>query len=508
MFNKTIDAGKFETFIEINTLINADYSDPKALLTRILESATRLTSGEASSLLMVNPDNNKLYFEIALGSKGAEVKRFSLNMGEGIAGWVAQNNRSLIVNDAENDARHFGDISKQVGYVTRSILAVPMRVKDKCIGVIEILNKKNVGLFEQEDLEWLEIFANQAALAVMNAKSLQKVQEEVTELRDRIDQKQYSTFIGESREIHACLDIAAKAALTDSSVLITGESGVGKELIAEQVHKQSGRSSGPFIRVNCAALPESIIESELFGHVKGAFTDAASDRRGRFELADGGTIFLDEIGEVPLPIQAKLLRVLQNRVFERVGSSEPRRSDVRIIAATNRDLVAAIENGEFRQDLFYRLNVLPINVPPLRSRPEDIQPLADYFLTVYAKETKKKISGLSSEAMDVLMRYDWPGNVRELQNVIERAVVLSSEGLLNPDDLMLNNRKDDGSTIYRGRALKEAINLFKRHFVIDTLRRYNGVQTKAAEELGIQRTYLSRLIKELNIDTSNVKEEY
>ena len=508
MFNKNIDAGKFGTFIEINTLINSDYSDPKALLTRILESATRLTNGEASSLLLVNPENNKLYFEIALGSKGREVKQFSLNMGEGIAGWVAQNNRSLIVNDAENDERHFGDISKQVGFHTRSILAVPMRLKEKCIGVIEILNKKNVSLFEQEDLEWLEIFANQAALAFANAKSLQKVQEEVSELRDRIDEKQYSKFIGESNAIKYCLEIAQKAALTDSSVLITGESGVGKELVAEQVHRNSSRSNGPFIRVNCAALPAGIIESELFGHVKGAFTDAAQDRRGRFELADGGTIFLDEIGEVPLAIQAKLLRVLQNRVFEKVGSSDPKKSDVRIIAATNRDLVSAIEKGEFRQDLFYRLNVLPINVPPLRSRPVDIQPLAEYFLRVYSKETTKKVAGITTEAMDILMRYEWPGNVRELQNVIERAVVLSGSPMLEPADLMLNNEKSDRSAMYGGRGLKEAINLFKRHFVADTLRRNGGVQKIAAGELGIQRTYLSRLIKELNIDTTHEKEEY
>ena len=508
MLSQNIDAGKFETLIEINTLINSDYSDPKALLTRILESATRLTAGEASSLLLLNSENNKLYFEISLGSKGPDVQQFSLNLGEGIAGWVAQNNRSLIVNDVEKDKRFFADISEQIGFSTKSILAVPMRIKEQCVGVIEIINKTDGALFEQEDLEWLEVFANQAALAIVNARSFQKVQNEVSFLRGQIDERQYSTFVGRSEAIRSCLSIAHKAAVTDSSVLITGESGAGKELVAEQIHMNSHRRGGPFIRVNCAALPESLIESELFGHVKGAFTDAAQDRRGRFELADGGTIFLDEIGEVPLNVQAKLLRVIQSRVFERVGSSEPMSSDVRIIAATNRNLAKSIENNSFRRDLYYRLNVLPITVPALRERQEDVPLLAEHFLKLYSAEMNKKITGFSSEAMEILMRYEWPGNVRELQNVIERAVVLTGNEKLQAEDLMLMQDATESSSIYQGRTLKEAINLFKRHFVTDTLKKNGGVQKHAARELGIQRTYLSRLIKELNISLTNENEEY
>ena len=503
-----IDAGKFETLIKINTLINSDYSDPKALLTRILESATRLTDGEASSLLLLNSENNKLYFEIALGSKGPDVQQFSLNLGEGIAGWVAQNNRSLIVNDVDHDKRFFADIGKQIGYTTKSILAVPMRIKEECVGVIELINKRSGGgRFEQEDLKWLEIFANQAALAIVNARSFQKVQDEVSLLRGQIDETGYSEFIGESVAIQSCLSIARKAAATESSVLITGESGVGKELIAEQIHINSPRREKPFIRVNCAALPETLIESELFGHVKGAFTDAAQDRRGRFEIADGGTIFLDEIGEVPLTIQAKLLRVIQNRIFEKVGASEPMSSDVRIIAATNRNLARSIEEGRFRQDLYYRLNVLPIIVPPLRERQEDIPLLADHFLLSFSKEMNKRLKAISPEAMSILMRYQWPGNVRELQNVIERSVVLSSREALYPEDLMLGQESGEAPSIFQGKNLKEAIQLFKRHFVQDSIRRNDGVQKRAAEELGIQRTYLSRLVKELKIDTGALNGE-
>ena len=368
MLKFEIDRNRFETLIEINTLINSDYSDVRELLSKIIESATRLMAAEASSLLLVNPENNKLYFEIALGAKGPEVQRFSLNMGEGIAGWVAANNRSLIVNDVHADGRFFSDISKQIGFPTNAILAVPMRVKDRCVGVIEIINKAGGGAFTDEDLQWLEIFATQAAIAVQNARSLEKVKEEIYHLQDEIQaERGYHTFIGSSKAIKERLDIALRAAQTDSSVLLLGESGVGKELFAEQIHLHSPRANNPLIRVNCAALPESLLESELFGHVKGAFTGATSDRRGRFELADGGTIFLDEIGDLPLTLQVKLMRVIQSRTFDRVGGAEPVKVDVRIIAATNKDIEKEVEEGRFRADLYYRLNVLPIYIPPCAS---------------------------------------------------------------------------------------------------------------------------------------------
>lgn len=501
MFSSPIDASRLETLIEINTLINTNYTDVKMLLTRILESATKLTSGEASSLLLVNPENNKLYFEIALGSKGADVKRFSLNMGEGIAGWVAERNTSLIVNDVANDERFYSDISKQIGFPTNSILAVPMRVKDRCVGVLEIVNKIDHKPFNQDDLQWLEVFATQAALAVQNAHSYQRVQNEVYFLQDQIQYvKGYHTFIGSSKVIQEKLAVAKKVAETSSSVLILGESGVGKELFAEQIHLNSSRSDDPFVRVNCAALPEHLLESELFGHVKGAFTDATADRRGRFELADGGTIFLDEVGDVPLNLQAKLLRVLQEKTFEKVGSSDPVKVDVRIIAATNKDIENELAEGRFRQDLYYRLNVLPLYVPPLRERKDDIPELIEFFLKRINHETKKQIRGFTSAAIEALLSYSWPGNVRELENVVERAVVICSDEYIEPKDLILSTSgsADDGS--YAGKKLKEAINLFKRHYIQESLEMNSWSQTRTAKVLGIQRTYLSRLIKELDIN--------
>jgi Nif-specific regulatory protein len=501
MLKSAIDRNKFETLIEINALINSEYSDGRELLRTIIDSATRLMEAEASSLLLVNPENNKLYFEISLGTKGPEVQRFSLNMGEGIAGWVAANNRSLIVNDVESDNRFFADISKKINFPTKAILAVPMRIKDRCVGVIEIINKIDGGNFSEEDLEWLEIFATQAAIAVQNSRSLQKVQEEITLLQDEIQtDKGYHTFIGESKSVREKLEIALRAAKTDSSVLLLGESGVGKELFAEQIHLHSPRSNNPLIRVNCAALPESLLESELFGHVKGAFTGASSDRRGRFELADRGTIFLDEIGDLPLNLQVKLLRVIQHRVFERVGGAEQIKVDVRIIAATNKDIEAEVAGGRFRADLYYRLNVLPIYIPPLRERRDDIPILADFFLKRFNREIKKQITGFAPEAMEVLLSYSWPGNVRELENAVERAVVITQSETITPDLFVMDKVAQRAEDAYNGRSLKEAVNIFKKHYIRQILDMNRWNQTKTARLLGIQRTYLSRLIKELNIN--------
>ncbi len=498
----SIDVERLETLIEINTLINSDYADDKALLTHILEAASRLTNGESSSILLLNPENDRLYFEISLGPKGPEVQKFSVKVGEGIAGWVAKHNKSLIVNDVDKDERHFKGIDSQTGYATTSILAVPMRIKDRCVGVIEIINRLDQQNFTNDDLVWLERFAVQAALAIQNARSYQRLTDEIIRLQDKINvEKGYHPFIHGSRIIKEKLELAEKIASTDSSVLILGESGAGKELFAEQIHLNSKRADGPFIRINCAALPEHLLESELFGHVKGAFTDATNDRRGRFELADGGTIFLDEIGDMPLNLQSKLLRVLQHMVFEKVGASEPTTVDVRVLAATNKDIEKLIELGEFRRDLYYRLNVLPFYVPPLRERVEDIPELSSFFLKKFNRELKKRIKEFSNEALDALMSYAWPGNVRELENVIERSVVICDEDFIKPQHLLLFNNADQAGD-YDKSSLKDAVNTFKKHFIKSTLENHGWNQTETAKTLGIQRTYLSKLLRELEIINS------
>jgi Nif-specific regulatory protein len=324
-------------------------------------------------------------------------------------------------------------------------------------------------------------------------------------LRDQLKTDQgYHTLIAKSPVILEKLEIIDRVAQTDSSVLILGESGVGKELFAEQIHLRSPRSQAPFIRVNCAAIPEGLLESELFGHVKGAFTNAIANRQGRFEMADGGTIFLDEIADIPLALQAKLLRVIQERTFEKVGADSTLTVNVRILAATNKDIEAQVGKGEFRSDLYYRLNVLPLYIPPLRQRPEDIPELASFFLKRFMVETKKQFDGFSDGAVETMLSYSWPGNIRELENSVERACVIGKGRQIQPGDLFLNAQGTVSEPEGGSRNLKNAINSFKTHYIRKILEENNWNQTESSKDLGIQRTYLSRLIKELDI--INLKE--
>ena len=500
----SIDVEKLNSLIEINTLINTSYADKNALLIYILESAMRLVKCESSSLLLVNKADNTLHFEVALGPKGPEAKSIPVSKGS-IAGWVFERRQSLIINDVPNDPRFYSGVQEKTGYVTKNMIAVPMQVKNDCIGVIELLNKAESLDFTEEDLKTIEILGNQASIAYHNAETYNVARNEINVLQNTITSgSEFHSFISKSPVINDLLDVVDQVARTNSSVLILGESGVGKELFAEQLHLKSPRARKPFIRVNCAALSPLLLESELFGHVKGAFTDAISNRKGRFEMADGGTIFLDEIGELPLDLQVKLLRVIQSKNFERVGSSETITVDVRIVAATNRDIEKMVQDGTFRSDLYYRLNVLPIYVPPLRQRKEDIEPLAMYFLRKFSVETKKHFTEFCDLSLDALYSYYWPGNVRELENTIERACVLGHPPTIKLADLRLNTKKNTEETCVsflddEDKTLKTAINRFKKSYVTKILEQTSWNQTEAGKILGIQRTYVSRLINELGI---------
>ena len=494
---------RFETLIEINALINSQYRDVRVLLSHIMESAERLIGSDASSLLLVDTGTNQLYFEIALGDKGEDVKKYTLEMGEGIAGWVAQNDRSLVVNDAENDPRHFSVIGEDTGYKTINLLAVPLRAKDEVIGVLEVINKSDGENFSDEDLKFLEVLADQASIAIQNAREFGQLSNELDNLKSRVGAGVdivKTEIIWKSPLTGKILEQTDKIALADSPVLILGESGSGKELLAERLHRSSHRSTGPLIKVNCAAIPHDLIESELFGYVKGAFTDAVRDKQGYFERAEGGTLFLDEVAELSSAAQGKLLRVLQNGCFQRVGGETDVTVDVRVVAATNKDLGAEVNGGIFRQDLYYRLAVLPLEMPPLRERPEDIEELARFFLSGFRAGNNEVPADFSLEALEVLLSYRWPGNVRELQNAVERAVITGKgKNVITPADLALPGQARD-VTDYKGKNLKDSVTLFKKNFVREVLNAHGGNQTLAAEALGIQRTYLSRMIKELNID--------
>jgi Nif-specific regulatory protein len=483
-----IDVKKFHTLLEINSLISSSYIDVHSFFPGIVESATRLLDAQASCLYLTNREKNDLSFEAAHGLKEKEIKKHTVKHEEDIAGLVFTNNKPVIANDAVDD---------------KSRLAVPIRLKNECIGVIEVIKTNRKPGFTQEDAEWLEIFASQSAIAITNAKNIEEARGEIDQLKDRLkDDQGRRKIITKSPAVLETLEVIDEAAKTDSSVLFLGESGVGKELFAEQVHFRSLRSNFPFVKVNCATLPDGLLESELFGHVKGAFTNAISNRQGRFEMADGGTIFLDEIGDLPLPLQAKILRVIQEKKFEKVGSDATVTVNVRIVAATNKDLEQQMQNGKFREDLFYRLNVLPVYIPPLRQRPEDIGELARFFLEYFMKETKKQFAGFSCDALDAMHSYSWPGNVRELQNCIERACVIGRNKRIERDDLFPGTTGMPFASERGGteRNLKTAVNIFKANFIRKVLEENHWNQTEASRALAIQRTYLSRLIKELHIE--------
>jgi DNA-binding NtrC family response regulator len=318
-----------------------------------------------------------------------------------------------------------------------------------------------------------------------------------SELGDR-----YAAIVGDSPQVAEVLDVVRRAAPSGATMLLLGESGTGKEVVARAIHRWSDRREQPFVVVNCVALSEELLESELFGHEKGAFTGAHQQKRGKLEVAHGGTVFLDEIGDIRPALQAKLLRVLQDQIFERVGGTRPIRTDVRFVAATNRDLRAAVRDGLFRLDLFYRLNVLSVTLPPLRERAGDIPALAQHFLERYRRELKRELRGLTPEAMTCLRRYAWPGNVRELENVIERAAVLADGPDVTPRDLPAEIRETalaDGIAREAARTYHAAVEEFKRGLLASTLRRTNGNRTRAARLLGLQRTYLARLIRDLGL---------
>jgi formate hydrogenlyase transcriptional activator len=398
----------------------------------------------------------------------------------------------------------------------KSVCCLPLISRDRAIGVL-VLGRLRDDAFSQADISFLGQVANQIALAVENALAYREIRElkeqlskEKLYLEDEIrTEMNFAQIIGNSASLRRVLKGVGTVAPTDSTVLIYGETGTGKELIARAIHDLSPRSSKPFVKLNCAAIPTGLLESELFGHEKGAFTGAIAQRIGRFEVADGGTIFLDEIGEIPLELQTKLLRVLQEREFERLGSSRTLRTDARLIAATNRDLEAMVAEQKFRSDLFFRLNVFPVNVPPLRERQEDIPLLVRHFTQQFSRRLKKVMETIPSAAMDALSRYHWPGNIRELQNVIERAVIISAGPALSVDlaDLKFpkvshsEERAAAPNSTTNG-GLHNLLEETERQQILQTLKQCNWVvagPNGAAARLGMNRSTLQVRIRRLGI---------
>jgi len=408
---------------------------------------------------------------------------------------VLKDNAAFLIGDTDkNETLHTDSL---IAAQSRSLLCVPLLMPGQTLGVIYLDTDLPDVHFDEDHLHLVTAIAAIAAVAIQNARHIEALESENRRLL--ADANLEHNMVGESPLMQRVYQLVSKVAPTESTVLISGESGTGKELAARAIHGNSKRANKPFIAVNCAALAESLLESELFGHEKGAFTGALQQRKGRLEIADGGTIFLDEIAELSPALQTKLLRVLQEREFERVGGTRSIKVDIRVLAATNRDLDAAISDGTFRHDLYFRLNVVELKMPALRERAEDVSMLANYFVAKYADKCNRKVVGISAAAKELLLRYDWPGNVRELENAIERAVVLGMTDQILPEDLPEAILEASAPEAVTASGYHEVVSSTKKQIIIDAMKKANGSYTAAAKLLGLHPNYLHRLARNLNL---------
>jgi Nif-specific regulatory protein len=470
------------------------------LLSNILNSVTNSFGIEGVSIALHDPKQNEFYFirtleEVRDGRhKSKATMRFGDSMG--IAGWVLRKGRPALVPDTGKDSRFFGGMDHE-NFKTRSMICLPLKTRHGIIGVLYALNKIK-GSFNQDDVQTLKIISGPIAIAIENALLYERLEsharvleQENQHLKSEIfDSFGFNEVVGSSQSMRHIFRMIKKILNTRTTVLIQGETGTGKELIARVIHYNGFLKDKPFVAENCGALSEHLLESELFGHVKGAFTGAIADKKGLFEQADGGTIFLDEIGEMPQSMQVKLLRVLQDGQIRPVGGSHTTNVNVRLVACTNRNLEEDVAKGIFREDLYYRINVFPITMPPLRERKEDIPLLVTHFLQKIGRRFKSSQSSITPYALELLIQHDWPGNVRELQNEIERAIAMAGPNhpitaldlsdRVNPQmECDTNNRCSD--------TLHEVVEKIEKQMIIEALSKYKGNRSQAARTLGITR---------------------
>jgi transcriptional regulator with GAF, ATPase, and Fis domain len=406
---------------------------------------------------------------------------------------VIETGRPVIVSDALNDSQ-FKSSESVLALRLSSVMCAPLVSQGHVQGVLYVGNDRIKGLFDRNQLDVLSIFASQASLILENALLLNALRADKEKLVAELKDKRFGEIIGSCPSMLEVFRKLQKVATTDISVLITGETGTGKELIAREIHRRSNRANGPFVVINCGAIPENLIESELFGHVRGAFTGAIASRPGKFQAANGGTLFLDEIGELPLALQVKLLRALQERVVFRVGDSKAEKVDIRVVAATNRVLEDEIRASRFREDLYYRLNVVNIYLPPLRERGDDVLIIAKALLSKHAEELGAHVQGFTPQALAAIRKQAWPGNIRQLENFIKKALVLCEKSLLGPEDLGLG-RENESPILPLEKAKEE----FQRRYVLEVLERNNGNRTQTARDLGVDpRTIFRYLEREAN----------
>lgn len=469
---------------------------------------------ENGTVTIVNPNTGKLEIEIAPGITAEGRKRGKYKIGEGITGRVVATGEPIIVPQISEEPRFLnrtrarGNIAEQ----KKSFLCVPVKDGQQVIGALSVDRFYATGIGEQAntDLQFLTVLSSIIAQTVVR---IQKVNKETEELhrenrklkRELSEKNRINDIVGNSSRMQDVYEMIHRVVNSNATVLLRGESGTGKTLVAKALHYNSNRKEKPFVVVNCSALPETLLESELFGHERGAFTGANERKIGRFEQAEGGTLFLDEIGEMSNSIQVKLLNVVQERCFQRLGSTKQIRCDVRLVAATNRDLETAVSEKIFREDLYYRLNVFPVYMPPLRERRTDILLLAEFFLDKYSKENNKKIRRISTSAIDMLIQYHWPGNVRELQNCMERAVIISDGDTIKGIHLPPTLQTAEGMVVDKKYSLAVAVANFEKELIIEGLKQNNGNQTKTAKTLDTSLRIINYKIHQYNIEPKSYK---
>ena len=462
------------------------------IISPVLKSVADQMNLERGTITLLNRNTGEIFIEAAYGLSDSQRDKGRYRLGEGITGTVVQTGKPMVIPDISNEPTFLNRTGarRETPLKNISFICVPIKIGNEAIGAFSCDRNFSSQMSLDEDVRLLSILASMIAQAVKLRRSIQEEKQRLLEENLRLqarlkDRFKPANIIGNSRAMQEVFDLIAQVSKSDATVLIRGESGTGKELVAQALHYNSNRAAKAFIKVNCAALPETVIESELFGHEKGAFTGAIAERKGRFEIAHGGTIFLDEIGDLSSTTQVKLLRVLQEKEFERVGGNQTIRTNVRIIAATNRILEDLLKKRGFREDLYYRLNVFPIHIPALRDRKSDITLLADHFTEKYSTQNGKTIKRITTSAIELLTIYHWPGNVRELENCIERAVLLSADEVIHGHHLppTLQSAESTGTQLHS--TLREAVEDLERELILDALKSTRGNLAKAARLLGI-----------------------
>ncbi|MBP9885198.1 MAG: sigma 54-interacting transcriptional regulator, partial [Leptospiraceae bacterium] len=522
-----------QVLIEISKIVTSSL-DLEEIFQSIMVTIEKSLKLEKGSLVLFDEKSDTLRLVAAVGLTTDEIERGIYQLGEGVIGKVYESGQPMIIRSVANDPLFLN----RVGYLEHfkndpsnvSLLSAPVKSEQAIIGVLSVFLVHQKNMDTQTYLDFLQVVASIISQAIKIHNLVDDVKKEISRenvlLKRELKEKyKFGSIIGRSKNMEKLFEKIQLVSDSRASVLITGESGTGKEMIASAIHYNSNRAEKPFIKINCAAIPENLLESELFGHTKGSFTGAVADKKGKFEMADGGTIFLDEIGEMDLNLQSKLLRVLQEKEIEAVGSLKVKKVDIRVLAATNANLETLIAEKKFRADLYYRLNVVNIHTPALRERTEDIPLLTIHFIEKYAKENNKNIKGFTREVQKLLALYPWPGNVRELENIIERAVVMTQNTMLDENDFAEITEKltslnlpvnksteeissDVTSTLYNmpnldaidGRALEVVVGEVEARLIQYALKKFRYTKTRVAKFLGINRNTLDKRIKELKIE--------